>query len=213
MVVGWLVFNRIGLTSGIRIVITAALLCWFIVILGLMPTFSELGQELMQRQEAAGDSFNERAFGQFQEAYESLMIAPFGNGLGTEQVAGNYYSKGAMGFTTYETQMPRIIMETGVLGLLGFFMICASAIYSLQIVKKASAIKGDRSILLATQLLLISMFYTNVIFNHTASAFAWLIFVIVMSGKTDMESHVKTRAVLGQCNVNQIRSKQTFLST
>jgi|ERR1051326_2194681 hypothetical protein len=208
MVLVWIVFNRIGFSSAIRIVITAALLYWTIVMLGLMPTFSELGDELMQRQETAGDSFNDRAFGQFQQAYEALMIAPFGNGLGTEQVAGNYYSSGNTGFTTYETQMPRIIMETGILGIVGFLVICGSTIYCLQLAKKTSTARSDKSILLVTQVFLISMFYTNVIFNHTASSFVWLIFVIVMSGREDLETPVKVKALTRQVNINPLRKKQ-----
>jgi hypothetical protein len=198
MMATWLIFNRVRLSSSIRIIITAALLYLAIIMLGVMPTFSELGQELIQRQDSAGDSFNSRAFGQFQEAYEALIIAPFGNGLGTEQVAGNYYSNGATGFTTYETQMPRVVMETGILGLVGFLMICASAIYCLQLAKKTSSTKSDRSILLTTQVLLVSIFYTNVIFNHTASAFVWLIFVVVMSGRVNSGSPVKARGGVRQ---------------
>jgi hypothetical protein len=188
MLLIWGVFYRVGISSGVRILV-AGVLMWFLVMLfGLAPTFSNLGEGLIQRGEEAGDTFQDRAFGQFEEAYEAITIAPFGNGLGSEQVAGNFYKSGVMSFTTFENQLPRLIMETGVFGLVGFLMICVGAVSTLQFVKRSATTESERSVLLATQLLLVSMFYTNVLFNHTASAFTWVIFVVVLGGRVKAAS-------------------------
>ena len=181
MVLVWGGAFRVGLSSALRILLAGALIFIIAILLGIAPTVSNLGYGLLQREEVAGDSFQERAFGQFQEAYEAVAIAPFGNGLGSEQVAGIYYTTGVMGFATFENQLPRLIMETGIFGLMGFLLICVGAIAALKAAKQDVS-KSARSVLLATQLLLASLFYTNVIFNHTASSFAWLIFVAVLAG-------------------------------
>ena len=199
MILSWAVLYRVSLFAGLRIILVGALMWGLVVYFDLAPTFSGLGQAVIDRNESSGETFEGRAFGQLQEGYEALTIAPLGNGLGTEQVGGNYYSTGVMSFTTYETQMPRIIMEVGLLGLVGFLMICAAAIMSLQVAKRSAASGAEQSALLATQLLLASMFYTNVIFNHTASSFAWLIFVVALAGcmgptSASLLSSVKRRA-------------------
>ncbi|MDT5121116.1 MAG: hypothetical protein QOC96_598 [Acidobacteriota bacterium] len=182
MILAWGLFFRMGFVSAMRILIVGGFLCFVAVSLNLVPTFTDLGQAVIERQNKGDDAFEDRAFGQFGEAYDAITLAPFGNGLGSEQVAGNYYSTGTTSFTTFETQLPRIIMETGILGLIGFLIICIGAIATLQFAKQNVATQSERSVLLATQLFLISMFYTNVIFNHTASAFTWLIFVTALAG-------------------------------
>jgi hypothetical protein len=201
MLLAWGLFYRVGLSSGLRILMAGILFSLILVFSGLTPTLSDLGRGLIQRQETATDTFQERAFGQFQEAYEAITIAPFGNGLGSEQVGGNYYRNGVMSFTTFENQLPRVIMETGILGLIGFLMICAGAISTLQFAKQKATTESERSLLLATQLLLISMFYTNVLFNHTASSFTWLIFVVVLTGHVD---YIPT----GNPKINMSRKKK-----
>lgn len=183
MVAVWGIYFRFGISKGFRIIFAGSALLGLVVFFNLTPIFSDLGQGLLTRQETAGDTFTGRTLGQFQEGYEAIFNWPFGNGFGTEQIGGNYYSTGTMSFRTYETQLPRIIIETGILGLAGFLMICTGAILTLQLAKRDASTKAERSILITTQLLLLSIFFTNIIFNHTASAFAWLIFVAVAAGR------------------------------
>jgi uncharacterized membrane protein HdeD (DUF308 family) len=74
----------------------------------------------------------------------------------------------------------------------GFLMVCSGAIVTLQLAKQQVATKAERAVLLMTQLLLLSIFYTNIIFNHTASSFVWLIFIAVLSG---VKSHYYPQTV------------------
>ena len=85
-----------------------------------------------------------------------------------------------MAFTNFESQMPRVVMESGFLGLAGMLIVCAGALVALQNARLRAS-PAESSLLLATQLLLLPMFYSNVIFNHTASAFVWVIFAIVLA--------------------------------
>jgi O-Antigen ligase len=177
---------RGGLSNWARTFVAATLIVLIVAYSGAVPVLSQLGEGLIQRTDTSDDSFSERAFGEFRELPFAISAAPTGRGLGSEQVAGNYFQKGEMSFTTFENQFPRLIMETGVLGFLGFLVICGGALVSLQVAKHYAEGEQTRSVLSATQLFLASMFYLNVVFNHTASAFAWLIFVSTMAGCSSM---------------------------
>ena len=179
----WIVFSRASISVVARSIVAGMLLVGLLIVFDILPIFSELGRGLRERHEEAADTFQERAFGQFEEGYAALKVAPLGMGLGTEQVAGNFYATGVMSFTNFETQLPRLVMETGALGLAGFLVICAGAILALQAAKREANSAGERAMFLATQLLLLPMFYTNIVFNHTASAFAWMIFAGVVGAK------------------------------
>jgi hypothetical protein len=188
----WMIFSGVGQLLSIRGLAAVGVVFGIAIFFGLSPVFSEYTDALIQRHEKAGDSFEDRVFGQFNELPFALNMAPFGNGLGTEQVAGNYFAQGERSFTSFETQLPRLVMETGVLGLIGFLTVSVGALLALQSAKYASTTKGEKAALLATQLLLIPMFYTNVVFNHTASAFVWMIFSAVLGAtitKRPNEAH------------------------
>jgi hypothetical protein len=180
MVAGWMVCSRTNFSRLARGIVAAVFCAVIATGLGITPVFSDLGQGLMQRSETAGDSFNERAFGQIGEMAGALAYAPLGHGFGTEQVGGQYYATGEANFNHFESPLPRLVMETGVLGLLGYLVICAGALLTLQRAKREAS-AGTKAMLLATQFLLLTMFYSNVIFNHTASAFVWIIFAAVLA--------------------------------
>lgn len=178
----WILISRATISVLVRSAVACALLVGGLIVFDVIPIFSEHAQNLRDRQEAAGDSFKERAFGQLGEARHALEMAPLGLGLGTEQVGGNFYATGQMEFTNFESQLPRLVLETGALGLAGFLVVCAGAIFALETAKRKAQSDGEKSMLLATQLFLLPIFYTNIIFNHTASAFVWMIFAVALAG-------------------------------
>jgi hypothetical protein len=147
---------------------------------GVFPRFNQLGRAVIERHQTGDDTFSQRAFGQLQEGSEVASLVPFGAGLGTEQIGGNYVATGTMCFTNYETQLPRLIAETGLLGLAGYLAICLGAILALQEARRSARTDAMNAALFATQLLLIPLFYSNVVFNHVASAFVWMIFSAVL---------------------------------
>ena len=183
ILVGWMAFSQGGFSSLIKGMVAAAFCMVLASGIGLMPVFSGLSEGLMDRSSTAGDSFNERAFGQIGEMVAALEYAPLGRGFGTEQVGGQYYATGVANFNHFESPLPRLVVETGALGLVGYLVVCAGAILALQSAKHTASSDGVKAMLLATQLLLAIMFYSNVIFNHTASAFTWIIFAAVMAAK------------------------------
>lgn len=184
MVAIWLAFPRAGLSVLSRSLVASVGVVVLVVSFGLAAVFSQLWGGFQSRLETAGDSTHERVFGQLGETVLALKTSPLGNGFGTEQVGGNYASAGIKSFTNFETQLPRLVLEAGVLGLLGFAAICIGAILALQRAKRDAPDTGTNAMLLATQTLLLPMFYTNVIFNHTASAFVWMIFAAVLAASS-----------------------------
>jgi hypothetical protein len=184
MVALWCLFPRAGLTVLSRSLVAGAGVVVLVISFGLTAVFSEMWSGVEARHESGGDTFKERVFGQLGETVVALKTAPQGNGFGTEQVGGNYALTGIKSFTNFETQLPRLVLETGALGLLGFAAICIGAILALQVAKHDAPDAGTNAMLLATQLLLLPMFYMNVVFNHTASAFAWIIFAAVLAASS-----------------------------
>lgn len=177
----WLPLARIWSQRMARNAAAALFLLAGALATDLTTTFFQLGQGLFLRAESANDTVNERTWAQFDEALDALTLAPFGNGLGTEQVGRSAYSVGSLSNTTFESQLPRIILELGIIGLTGFVIVSLGAVAALQALKRRCANTSDQAVILATQLFLIASFFSNIIFNHVASAFAWIIFTAVMA--------------------------------
>lgn len=160
---------------------------------GLAERFADLGLGVFDRFESAGDNNTQRAVGQWGEMWEAVAQTPFGNGLGTEQVGGNIAVKGMASFTTYESQFPRLVMELGVLGFAGFMTMVAAVIMGLQRMKHGPGGARWDMVVTATQVFLLGQFYTNVAFNHTASAFVWVIVAAVFAAEPVGRAKVRRR--------------------
>lgn len=185
MVIIWLLASGNLMGKKTRALAAVALCVAVALVMGVTGTFSDLSQGLLQRIEASEDTVHDRAFAQLDEAVMAFEMAPFGNGLGTEQVGRFALSSGVLTHTSYESQLPRIILEVGLPGFLGFLAISIGAIVALQAVKSYHAPPGRKAALLATQLLLAATIYNNVVFNHIASAFVWMIFAAVLASKPE----------------------------
>lgn len=72
-------------------------------------------------------------------------------------------------------------MEIGIVGLVGFLLIYGGAILVLERARRKAPEAAMADALLATELLLCALFYVNVVFNHTASSFAWSFFVAALA--------------------------------
>ena len=142
--------------------------------LGLNERFSEATSELVRRHEMSTDTVEERVLDPITQIADAVKIAPGGNGFGTEQVGGVYADYGVMSLRTFEYQFPRLVLETGVLGLIGFLIICYGTLRCLFVAAKRTHDDALRSSILVTILLVGSLFFLNVVFNHVASFFAWV---------------------------------------
>jgi hypothetical protein len=171
---------RTKLARGLAV----AIFCIVIAgVLGISATFSNLHEGWQDRETKTSGETEHRVFGPIGECLGVAQVAPLGVGFGVNQ-AGGYYAAREYGqkFVTNDNQFPRMIMETGIVGLFGYLIIGTGAILALQ-AEKFTATRGLRTVLLATQLFLLAIFYTAGIFNHTGAAFAWFIFAAVLAAK------------------------------
>ncbi|MGN6641566.1 MAG: O-antigen ligase family protein, partial [Verrucomicrobiota bacterium] len=151
-----------------------SLLAGMLLVPGIAARFLHLGEGSLTRFSTAGDDNVERAVGQWRGMARAIKEHPWGLGPGTEQAGGNYAATGNL-TTTYEDQFPRIVAEFGIIGLLGFFLLVIATVWTLQVAKREIHSKQWSLALTATQVFVMGQAYTGLVFNHTASAFAWLI--------------------------------------
>jgi hypothetical protein len=147
----------------------------------LNSKFTDLSDKVLERNEMAGDTFGERTMDPITEIGTAFEIAPFGGGFGTEQVGGVYAETGIMAFRHFENQFPRIILETGVLGLAGFFVTWIGLLVALFDARNNCLTQGLRRVCVLSMFLICTLFFLNVVFNHTASFFAWSIFAVTIA--------------------------------
>src|SRR5207248_2545691 len=86
-----------------------------------------------------------------------------------------------MSFRRFESQFARLVVETGFVGLLGFMVTCVGTLYVLFRVRRTVMDEGLRRVFVLSAFLVGSFFFTNVVFNHFASFFAWLIVSITLA--------------------------------
>jgi hypothetical protein len=193
----WLIFARKGVTTMARGLIPGFFLVVVASQVGITPFFSELGKGVVERVETSSDTLGERVFGQLVDISTALQIAPMGEGFGTHQVGGNYAVTGEMDNNTIEGQLPRMILETGIVGLIGYCIVCAGALLALQRAKLDATSGEAKAALLATQTLLAAFFYGDLIFGHVSSAFTWMILTTTLAAvELNSQSQAATIPIL-----------------
>jgi hypothetical protein len=105
---------------------------------------------------------------------QAVDMAPFGNGLGTEQVGGNFYSSGKMTLTTIEGEWPRIILEIGVIGFVGVALTILGTLHSLWSARQTLSGPKIKAVLLVVTMLCAAWAFTGVFFNHVTSFYFWV---------------------------------------
>jgi O-antigen ligase len=147
----------------------------------LNSTAVRLSDNVIARHEASDDSIGGRVIDPLLEIGVAAKAAPTGLGFGSEQVAGVFAETGVMNLGRFEYQFPRLVMETGLLGLSGFLITCAGTLYVIFATRRQIANEGLRRVLVLSAFLVGTLFYTNVAFNHIASFFAWVIVAITLA--------------------------------
>src|ERR1051325_2157421 len=181
MILAWIVFSGQWASTKRRSLIAGILFVGILAYFGIATTFLNLGEGLILRAQTSSDTTGERGVTQFEEALLTSKMAPFGNGLGPEQIGRYHYTQKEMTETTFESQWGRLILETGAFGLIGFLVLCTGAVVALETAKRETSAPGESAALFGTQLLFVGMFTTYLVFNHVASAFAWMILSAVLA--------------------------------
>lgn len=145
----------------------------------------KMSDTVIARHESSDDTVEGRAVDPFLEAGLATEIAPLGLGFGTEQVAGVYAETGMMSMRRVESQFARLVIETGLVGLVGFLVTCAGTLYVLFRVRQTVMDEGLRRVFVLSAFLVASFFFTNVVFNHFASFFTWVIVAITLASASN----------------------------
>ncbi len=167
-----------NLMKGLATLIVAVAIGY---VFNLNSVVVKLSDTVIARHEISDDTIEGRTVGPFLEAGLATEIAPLGSGFGTEQVAGVYAETGVMSMRRFESQFARLVVETGLIGLLGFLMTCVGTLYVFFQVRRTVMDEGLRRVFVLSVFVIASFFFTNVVFNHFASFFTWVIVAITLA--------------------------------
>jgi O-antigen ligase len=173
LVAMWMVFSKQRTRAMTYAVVIIAIGLLTIAFLGLWSQTAEIFTTTSRRHEMVHDPATRRLLTLIEAMPQAISDAPFGNGLGTEQVGGNYYASGRMRFSTTESEWPRIVMEIGVLGYVGVMITYLGSIWVLWSARKSIADTKLKAVFLATILICAAWAFTGVIFNHVTSFYYW----------------------------------------
>jgi hypothetical protein len=184
----WLLSADRVLANFIRVGAAVAVLAFGLIVFDRFSIIQNASDVLVARNEAAGDTFEERVLFPITDIVEASAMAPFGVGLGSEQVAGVFIETGVMSFRQFEAQFPRIVMETGLIGMCGFALVFFGVLRALYQAKRLAPSEPLRRSTLSGLFLIGSLMFINVIFDHVASFFVWT-FAAVLLAAADSELH------------------------
>ena len=149
---------------------------------GYWEQASEIGATVYIRHESQDtDTFAYRLWYQFVMPMDALVVAPMGNGIGTEQAGRAASAESVRAGSTYESPWGRTIMELGIAGLLGFLVTLGIAFAPWRAALKALPSGGGRSALVATGAALFTRAALGFQFNHVAAYFFWAMTACVIA--------------------------------
>lgn len=171
--VTWLVLSgRVKtLASGLALVIAVI---GGLQLFGGSNSVTEILSAAQRRNEVAGDSATGRILMLFIEVPYAIVDAPFGVGLGTQQIGGTFYATGSMAFASYEAEWPRIVMEMGLIGLIGVAITHLGTIFLFASAWRMSRQPAIRTVYLTLAVVCGLWFVGGVVFNHVSSSFFWM---------------------------------------
>ena len=183
-----------AVTNIVKGLVAAAALFFIGYILSVNPVLERLTDTVIARHESADDTFEDRTVGPFFEAAVATETFPLGAGFGTEQVGGVYAETGVMSMRRFESQFARLVVETGLVGFLGFLTMCAGTLHVLFEHRHAVSDGALRRVAMLSVFLVASFFFTNEVFNHFASFFAWIVVTITLATTSRMSGQNITGA-------------------
>lgn len=151
----------------------AALLFMALFITEQWDVATEVTMTVHSRHMAASDTFYHRLWYHFIYPFDSLQIAPFGNGLGFEQIRTNTAGQLARGNWTFESPWGRTVMEAGVFGLIGFLITLAAVFRPVRNAYHFAPWGERKTILALTFAALLGRALIGFQFNHVAVYFFW----------------------------------------
>jgi O-antigen ligase len=180
ILIAWLLSSRRLFKNLLRLSIFVMLLTVALFAIGRASLLERATDTLMARNEAAED-IEQRLTPPIGEAVELIGVVPLGAGFGSEQVGGVFAETGVMSFRQFESQLSRIVMEAGALGLAGFLIVCGGLVVTLFHAQRQIRDPGLRRSIITGLVLIAWLLYGNVIFDHVASFFVWMIASLLLA--------------------------------
>jgi hypothetical protein len=149
-------------------------------VIGRASLIERVSDTLLARNEAAED-IEQRLTPPIGEVMQLIGVVPIGAGFGSEQVGGVFAETGMMSFRQFESQFSRIVMETGVFGLIGFLVTFAGLIVTLYWALRDTPDMPLRRSIMTAAVLIFWLLYSNVVFDHVASFFVWSIASLLLA--------------------------------
>jgi len=174
ILIAWLVSSRRLFQNLLRLSIFVVLVTVLLFIIGRASLVERASDTLLARNEAAED-IEQRLTPPIGEVMQLIGVVPVGAGFGSEQVGGVFAETGMMSFRQFESQFSRIVMETGVFGLIGFLVTFAGLIVTLYCALRDTPDIPLRRSIMTGAVLIFWLLYSNVVFDHVASFFVWSI--------------------------------------
>lgn len=159
----------------------AALLFLVMSITEQWDAATEIATTVHSRHMAVNDSLSHRLWYQYIHPLDSFELAPFGNGLGFEQIQTS--DEGQLGRVqwTFESAWGRTVMETGILGILGFLVILASVFIPLTTAYRGAPWGERKTVLALTFAALLLRALVGFQFNHVAAYFFWSMAAVTLA--------------------------------
>lgn len=176
----WLLSSRNLFQNLLRLCIFVVLVTVALFVIGRASLLERVTDTLMARNEAAED-IEQRLTPPIAEVIQLMGIAPIGVGFGSEQVGGVFVETGMMSFRQFESQFSRIIMETGAFGLVGFLIVWGGLLVTLFRAQRHARDPALRRSIITGLVLIVWLFYGNIIFDHVASFFVWMIASLLLA--------------------------------
>ncbi len=159
-----------------------------VLLSGKAQTVEEISTTVIQRHAKAtknvqtgGDSFSYRFWYQYILPWESVLIAPMGDGLGSQQAKAMLSARSRGLGILFESAWGRTVMELGVPGLLGFLATCCVVFVPLKSAYFANRDGAQRTVLALTAAVLLSKAVVGFQFNHVGAYFFWAIAACVLA--------------------------------
>lgn len=133
----------------------------------------EIAATVYRRHETSSDTLSDRLWYSFVLPMDAIVVAPLGNGLGSEQAGRTLSAPTTRLGSTFETPWGRTIMELGLFGLFGFLVTLGTLFAPVKAAYRRNNQRDQRTVLAVTGAALLAKALIGFQFNHVAAYFFW----------------------------------------
>ncbi len=168
--------SNLFIGSGVALTILIALYFF-----DATETTTEIITSAAIRHSVVNDTIGQRLMQVFESIPSAVFDAPFGVGLGTQQIAGAYYATGKQGFASYEGEWPRLVMECGIFGLVGVIVTQVGSLACVVERWRNARDRSSRELYMAFGIACGTWLIGGILFNHVTSFFFWMFMTVALA--------------------------------